>query len=144
MRSACYNYNIYNLQGRDYMRQKTCESSWNFPMALKELREDKGYIQEQLAGALHVTKATISHYELGTSTPNIDLMIQMADIFDVSLDYLMGRTTAKIPCDFWKGSFIKGVGNKELIERILELDSKHRKLVFDLLVCIETDHKIKS
>ena len=132
MRSACYNYNIYNLQGRDYMRQKTCESSWNFPMALKELREDKGYTQEQLAGALHVTKSTISHYELGT------------DIFDVSLDYLMGRTTAKIPCDFWKGSFIKGVGNKELIERILELDSKHRKLVFDLLVCIETDHKIKS
>ena len=44
---------------------------------------------------------------------------------------------------FLKGRF-KGVGNKELIERILELDSKHRKLVFDLLVCIETDHKIKS
>ena len=56
----------------------------------------------------------------------------------------MGRTTAKIPCDFWKGSFIKGIGNKELIERILKLDSRHRKLVFDLLVCIESDHKIKS
>ena len=140
MRSACYNYNIYNLQGRDYMRQKTCESSWNFPMALKELREDKGYTQEQLAGALHVSKATISHYELGTSTPNIDLMIQMADIFDVSLDYLMGRTN----CSFWKDSFIKGIGNKELIERILKLDPRHRKLVFDLLICIESDHKIKS
>lgn len=126
------------------MKPKICEPSWNFPMALKNLREGKGYPQEQLAGALHVSKATISHYELGTSTPNIDLMIQMADIFDVSLDYLMGRTNAKIPCNFWNGSFIKGVGNKELIERILELDPKHRKLVFDLLVCIESDHKIKS
>lgn len=115
-----------------------------FSNGIKKLREDKGYTQEQLAGALHVSKATISHYELETSTPNIDLMIQMADIFDVSLDYLMGRTTAKIPCDFWKGSFIKGIGNKELIERILKLDSRHRKLVFDLLICIESNHKIKS
>lgn len=126
------------------MKQKICASSWNFPMALKKLREDKGYTQEQLAGALHVSKATISHYELGTSTPNIDLMIQMADIFDVSLDYLMGRTNAKIPCSFWKDSFIKGIGNKELIERILKLDPRHRKLVFVLLICIESDHKIKS
>ncbi len=54
-------------------------------MALKNLREGKGYTQEQLAGALHVSKATISHYELGTSAPNIELMIQMADIFTYRL-----------------------------------------------------------
>ena len=43
-----------------------------------------------------------------------------------------------------KEVIVKGIGNKELIERILKLDPRHRKLVFDLLICIESDHKIKS
>ena len=42
-----------------------------FPDILKELREKKGFTQEQLAAVLHLSKNAISHYEKGINSPNI-------------------------------------------------------------------------
>ena len=56
-----------------------------FPKILKMLREKRGYSQKQLADVLHVSKNSVSHYELGSCMPSIDVIINMADIFDVSL-----------------------------------------------------------
>lgn len=125
------------------MNSKHTGSSWNFSEALKSLRENNGYTQEQLAKSLHVTKATISHYELGASNPSIDMLIQIADIFDVSLDYLMGRTKTKTSFNFWQNSFVKGVNNKEILERISAMDPKYRKLIYEILICMESDSKLK-
>lgn len=60
-----------------------------FPKILKMLREKRGYSQKQLADVLHVSKNSVSHYELGNCMPSIDVIINIADIFDVSLDYLL-------------------------------------------------------
>ena len=61
-------------------------------MRLKELRVKKGLSQLRLATDLNTTQNTISRYETGEREPGIDELIKIADYFNVSVDYLIGRT----------------------------------------------------
>ena len=60
-------------------------------MKLKELRLNCGLTQEEMAQKYHLTRATYSNYENGTTQPDIKLMVQIADDFKISMDYLIGR-----------------------------------------------------
>lgn len=62
---------------------------------LKELREDQGMTQTDLANLLNISRTSISGYETEANDPSIDILIKIADIFNVSLDYLLGRTKEK-------------------------------------------------
>lgn len=57
---------------------------------LKELRKSKKINQQKLALKLNITQAAVSKYELGLSEPDIDTLIKIAEIFQVSVDYLIG------------------------------------------------------
>jgi len=59
---------------------------------LKELRKKKGISQLRLSIDLNTTQNTISRYETGEREPGIDELIKIADYFNVSVDYLIGRT----------------------------------------------------
>lgn len=61
-------------------------------MRLKELRKKKGLSQLRLATELNTTQNTISRYETGEREPGIDELIKIADYFNISVDYLIGRT----------------------------------------------------
>lgn len=63
---------------------------------LKELREEKEMTQEELGKLLNVSRQTISGYEAGAIEPSISNLIKLADIFNISLDYLLGRTKKDI------------------------------------------------
>ncbi len=63
-----------------------------FPERLKMLREEKGLLQRELAEKLNLSRVAITHYEQGTRFPEWDTLQGMADLFDVSVDYLLGRT----------------------------------------------------
>lgn len=58
---------------------------------IKYLRKENNLSQDDLSVLLHVDRTTISGYELGNRIPNIYMLIRIADIFHVSLDYLVGR-----------------------------------------------------
>lgn len=58
---------------------------------LKALRKEKGYTQAELAKKLHLTPKAISFYENNQREPDIETLYKIADIFDVSIDYLNGR-----------------------------------------------------
>ena len=60
---------------------------------LKQLRLEKDLRQDQLAKLVHVEKSSISMYENDVRQPSYDVLIRYADIFGVSVDYLLGRTT---------------------------------------------------
>ncbi len=66
-----------------------------FADRLKELRSQKRITQEKLAERFFITKSAISKYENGVNTPENKLLQDMADFFDVSVDYLLGRTDDK-------------------------------------------------
>ena len=58
---------------------------------IKYLRKENNLSQDDLAVLLHVDRTTISGYVTGNRIPNIYTLIHIADIFHVSLDYLVGR-----------------------------------------------------
>ena len=60
-------------------------------MNIKEIRLRKGLTQADVAAALGVSSVVYSRYETGKRQPSIDMLIQMADIFGVTVDFLLGR-----------------------------------------------------
>lgn len=62
---------------------------------LKELRIAKKETQEQTANAIGVSRPTYTTYEIGTREPDIGTINKLADHFNVSADYLLGRTNDK-------------------------------------------------
>lgn len=62
---------------------------------IRNLREDNDKKQQQLADYLNVKQTTYSKYELGKINIPIEVFIKLADYYDVSVDYLLGRTTQK-------------------------------------------------
>lgn len=59
---------------------------------LKELREARGLSQVRLAIDLNINQNSVSRYESGAREADYKTLIAIADYFDVSLDYLLGRT----------------------------------------------------
>lgn len=62
---------------------------------LRQLRKEKGLTQNQVAIYCDITEKTYQNYELMTREPKIDILIKIADVFGVSIDYLVGRTDKK-------------------------------------------------
>ncbi len=59
---------------------------------LKELRTEKGMTQKELAEALGINSVTYLHYEKSQREPPLSLLVEMAEYFDVTTDYLLGKT----------------------------------------------------
>ena len=71
-------------------------------LRLKDLREEQGVLQKELAHAINRTRACISSWEQGKTEPSIDDLLKLADFFEVTVDCLVGRD----------GYFVKSI-NKE-------------------------------
>ncbi|WP_232841811.1 helix-turn-helix domain-containing protein [Caldicellulosiruptor acetigenus] len=63
-----------------------------FRFRLKELREEKNISRSDLAEILGVSTQTIANYENGHREPNFDTLLKIAEYFDVTVDYLVGRS----------------------------------------------------
>lgn len=66
-----------------------------FPRILTYLRKEKGISQKQAAQELGVSQALLSHYEKGIRECGLAFVIRTADFYDVSCDYLLGRSPEK-------------------------------------------------
>ena len=62
----------------------------SLPVNISKLRKEHSMTQEQLAEALGVTFASVSKWERGVATPELNLIAEMADLFEVSIDALIG------------------------------------------------------
>lgn len=67
----------------------------SFPVILSELRKEKGMSQKEAAHQLGISQALLSHYEKGIRECGQNFLIKVADFYDVSCDYLLGRTAEK-------------------------------------------------
>lgn len=67
----------------------------DFADRLRQLRQERGLTQSSLAELLGVSKQAISNYETRANTAPQDVMERLADIFSVSIDYLMGRSDVR-------------------------------------------------
>jgi transcriptional regulator with XRE-family HTH domain len=82
----------------------------NYGDRLKRLREDKKLSQQQLADRLNINRSTYARYELAQTQPDYDTLKKIADFFQVSIDYLLGRTDEP---DISKMDKLKKIGLKE-------------------------------
>ncbi len=62
-----------------------------FSARIKTLRIEKGYTQVTFAKAIDVSKGLISLWENGLREPSLSSLVRMSNIFDVSIDYIVGR-----------------------------------------------------
>ena len=87
----------------------------NFNNRLYELRKQKGLSQEELANRLNVSRQTVSKWEVGDSTPDMEKLIAMSDLFDVSLDKLVLGKEPETPATTVQKSELLGVINGKVL-----------------------------
>ncbi|GEA30232.1 helix-turn-helix domain-containing protein [Clostridium diolis] len=66
-----------------------------FAQRLRELRSEKGVVQKDVANFLNITTSAYGFYEQGKRVPDTDIMIKLSNYFNVSLDYLLGKTDVR-------------------------------------------------
>ena len=81
---------------------------------IKQLRQQRGWSQAQLSKKLNVHQKQISGYERGIHSPSIELLARMAELFNVSLDYLAVDNRGK--------EDIIPIADRELMQAVQQID----------------------
>lgn len=107
-----------------------------FGKIISALRAEKGIYQKELADYLKVSIGTISNYEQGIHSPDFDTLCKLADYYDVSIDYMMGRTDIRACTKDLERPLTDNYTIADLLNTTLQLDpaSKHSLVEYvDLL-----------
>ena len=102
---------------------------------IKNLRKEKGMSQEELAAKLNVVRQTVSKWEQNLSVPDSEMLISIADIFDVSVSQLLGETFETNDTK----SELEKISQKleNLNEMIAQKNSKNRRILLIIVaVCL--------
>ena len=62
---------------------------------IQDLRTDANMSQKQLSEILHISQRSYSHHETGSRNIPVEMLIRLANYYDISVDYLVGRTDKK-------------------------------------------------
>lgn len=62
---------------------------------IRELRKKRGLSQDRLANEMSINIKTLRRYEVGENNPRVAILIELADYFHVSIDYLVGRSDVR-------------------------------------------------
>lgn len=103
---------------------------------IAELRKEKHWSQMKLALKLNVSQKMISAYENGTHQPSIDTLIKMANIFNVSVDYIIGNTNIKTPIDNLVKDYFSH-NEIELLNIYKDLDINKQKKAIGILFALK-------
>ncbi len=97
---------------------------------IRQLRKERGWSQETLAEMLNLKHPAISKYEKGIVALNETVILQLSDIFDVSTDYILGKSPYrdKKPINTLPALTKE---QQELYDELMQLDSKTVKKVLD-------------
>ena len=103
----------------------------DFSRMITLLRKEKGLSQKQVALELEVSQALLSHYEKGIRECGLDFVVKMADYYNVSCDYILGRTSERSGSNAVSYS-LNGDIEKINIKNSAVLDS-NKKMIVDSL-----------
>jgi Predicted transcriptional regulator len=91
-RCALSLYNIILLRQKN-IGGKAMETE--FSVNISKLRKERGLNQRKAASELKISQALLSHYENGIREPGLDFVIRVCDYYNVSADFVLGRTTMR-------------------------------------------------
>jgi transcriptional regulator with XRE-family HTH domain len=95
---------------------------------IRELRKERGWTMKQLGQRLDVAESTVSGYENEIRRPDLDILLRLSELFNVSVDYLIGRVTetretpAAYNVAIWNGN----------VESLTEEEAHHLKNTLEM------------
>lgn len=101
---------------------------------LKYLRLSKKLSRKDIEQKLGITERNIKSYELGTSKPSLDVLVKLADFYEVSTDYLLGREEQKFVEDASKMS--DNELDKKLMQFFIQLPEKSKQGIRDFVMSL--------
>lgn len=93
-----------------------------FSERLKYLRDKRGYKQIDVAKKVGIKNNTLSSYESGTRQPDYDILIKLADLYEVSLEYLLKGIERKYPDKDVYCFDVEGLNESEINDIIRHID----------------------
>ncbi len=81
---------------------------------LKKLRFEKDISQSDLCIATGINRLNYSNYENEKASPNVEVLVRLADFYDVSLDYICGRTNKR------QGLYVEAQDNSEAVKKEIQ------------------------
>ena len=102
------------------------------------LRKEKKLSQKQVANDLNISQALLSHYEKGVRECGLDFLIKIADYYEVSCDYLLGRTPQRYSGDITDVSDDISKTNKSAVSQLVnkKLIQNTQGVLYDYLIKI--------
>lgn len=98
----------------------------------KDMRKKKGLTQVELAKLLNVQQTTVSKWEVGRATPDYPVLIKLAELFEVSIDYLLGAEKQEKKPDALTAE------ERRLVEGYREINAAGKKLVMQTVETLRT------
>ena len=112
-----------------------------FNNKLYELRKQKGFSQEELANRLNVSRQTVSKWEVGDSTPDMEKLAAISDLFGISLDELvLDKAPVQNDGNSTRSDIVNQVAKKVLTEQNRKIAKKGLKIaatIFGAILLID-------
>ena len=93
---------------------------------IKKLRNDRNLTQSELAKLLGVSRSAVNSWEQGTNNPTLSFAVAISEVFNVSLDYLIGRSEENIDISELSDD------EREAIRRVVSCLKKHNRIRLEL------------
>ena len=113
----------------------------SFGEILASLREERGIYQKELAAILKVSVGTISNYENNIHFPDQEALIQLAEYFDVTIDYLLGRTPYRYNPEVLRQECVPGTTVSDVVEVIQHFNPKNMASLLDFVDLLQLREK---
>ena len=111
----------------------------NFGATLRELRIGRGMGQKELAYILNLSTGTISNYENGVHSPDLETLCKIADYYNTTTDYLLGRDSNPYRIsleNLLQRSFAGKHTFLDLLTALHKLSPLEKRLVYGLVKCL--------
>lgn len=116
----------------------------SFGEILTSLREERGIYQKELAAILKVSVGTVSNYENNIHFPDQDALLQLADYFGVTVDYLLGRTSYRYSLDTLNEEYAPGMTVAELVDIVQHFSPQNTASFLDYIELLQLRQKAED
>ncbi|HCW39490.1 XRE family transcriptional regulator [Firmicutes bacterium OM08-11AC] len=116
----------------------------SFGEILTSLREERGIYQKELAAILKVSVGTVSNYENNIHFPDQEALLQLADYFGVTVDYLLGRTSYRYSLDTLNEEYAPGMTVAELVDIIQHFSRQNTASFLDYIELLQLRQKAED
>lgn len=116
----------------------------SFGEILTSLREERGIYQKELAAILKVSVGTVSNYENNIHFPDQEALLQLADYFGVTVDYLLGRISYRYSLDTLNEEYAPGMTVAELVDIVQHFSPQNTASFLDYIELLQLRQKAED